>query len=529
MRISTGQIYETSAANYQRNYAKYVKTGEEVSSESKLNTASDNPVGAARVLQLAQQNAMLEQYANNITTVNNNTANTETAMTSITDALQRASELVISSGNGAQTDADRLSNAQELVQLQSQILGLMNSQDANGRYLFSGSDSAQPPYIRNSDGTYSYQGDQNGVSLAVGDGLVLNSITTGWEAFEQAVNTTRTSATLTNPATEDGKITLSSGSVSSPSTYNASYVAGQPYTLSFVDGPQILITDSTGKDVTADASTAGKFDYTSSASQTFTFRGVDMTLNVNLSAAEKASAGAAETALKDRTYQLASTPSSITPSRSPGNTSAATISQAAVGTTAADQALFNNAFPGGGAILKFTDSGYELYASPVSNGNPPVAKGDGFGPVISAAGASFTISGTPQEGDQFIIESNTHQTKNILNTLSDIITALDTKVDGDAVGLQKLQASLNSALGNLTSGREQLSTAISGSGARQKAAIEQGVTNEMIKGNNVTESETFTKSDGVEAATRLTLQQNMLQASQQVFLQASKLNLFSQI
>lgn len=529
MRISTGQIYETSAANYQRNYAKYVKTGEEVSSENKLNTASDNPVGAARVLQLAQQNAMLEQYANNITTINNNTANTETAMKGITDALQRASELVISSGNGAQTDSDRLANSQELVQLQSQIMGLMNSQDANGRYLFSGSDSAQPPYIRNSDGTYSYQGDQNGVSLQVGDGLLLNSITTGWEAFEQAVNTTRTSATLIRPATDDGKITLFSGGVTSPSAYNASYVAGQPYTLSFVDGPQILITDSSGNDVTADSSTAGKFDYTSSASQTFTFRGVDMTLNVNLSTAERSSVDAAETALANRTYQLASTPSSISPSRSPGNTSAATITEAAVGTTAADQALYNNAFPTGGAILKFTNSGYELYASPVSNGNPPVATGSGFGPTISAAGARFTISGTPVEGDQFVIESNTHQTKNILNTLSDIITALDTKVDGDTVGLQKLQASLNAALGNLNSGKEQLSTATSAGGARQKAAIDQGVTNDMIKDNNVTESETFTKSDGVEAATRLTLQQNMLQASQQVFLQASKLNLFSQI
>lgn len=529
MRISTGQIYETSAANYQRNYAKYVKTGEEVSSESKLNTASDNPVGAARVLQLAQQNAMLEQYANNITIVNNNTANTETAMESIITALTRANELVISSGNGGQTDSDRLANAQELKQLQSQIMGLMNSQDANGRYLFSGSDSAQPPYILNSDGTYSYQGDQNGVSLAVGDGLVLNSITTGWEAFEQAVNTTRTSVTQTQPAVVDNKVNLSSGKVSSTSTYNASYVAGQPYTLSFVDGPQILIKDRGGNDVTVDASTAGKFDYTSSASQTFTFRGVDLTMNVNLSATEKASADAAETALANRTYQLASTPSSISPTRSPGNTSSATITQAAVGTTAADQALYNNAFPTGGAILKFTDSGYELYASPVSNGNPPVAKGTGFGPVISAAGANFTISGTPVEGDQFIIESGTHQTKNILNTLTDIITALDTKVDGDAVGLQKLQASLNSALGNLNSGTEQLSTAISAGGARQKAAIEQGVTNDMIKGNNVTESETFTKSDGVEAATRLTLQQNMLQASQQVFIQASKLNLFSQI
>ncbi|MCO8163423.1 flagellar hook-associated protein 3 [Pseudomonas sp. 21LCFQ010] len=538
MRISTGQIYETSAANYQRNYAKYIKSGEEVSSETKLNTASDDPIGAARVLQLNQQNSLLTQYAANINTVNTNGANSETALKSIEDALQTARELVIKGGNGAYTDADRLSTANELRELQKTILGLMNTQDASGLYLFSGSDGSQPPYSTNSDGSYSYHGNQTSVGLAVGEGLSLASNVTGWEAFEQAVNTTRTTASLTSSTTDNGKVGLTASTVSSTSTYNATFLGGEPYEVSFVSGPKLLITDKNGVDVTSDSSTAGSFQFNSGAAQTITFRGVDLTLNINLSAAESASAAAAETALQwpatqTRTYTLESTPPAISTARSPGNTSTATITKAEVGQLPADKTAFNNVFPAAGARLEFSVSGgvttYELYAMPKRAGDTAFASGTGAGPTIKAGGVEFTISGTPQNGDTFVVESNTHQTQNVLNTLSDIITAFSTPADGNLVATQKMVSAVTSALGNLTSGTEQVSTAISAIGSRMVAAQAQGITNDLLKGNNQLESDSFTKADPFESASRMTLQKTMLDASQQVFLQTSKLSLFSML
>src|SRR5690606_28013849 len=149
MRISTAQFYETSASNYQRTYANVVKTSDEVSSQIKLNTAGDDPIGAARVLELQQKGSMLNQYKSNIDTVNTNVVQTETALTAITSAIQRAQEVVLGAGNATFTDKDRKANAQELQQLQTQILGLMNSQDADGNYIFSGSKSTTPPYAVN--------------------------------------------------------------------------------------------------------------------------------------------------------------------------------------------------------------------------------------------------------------------------------------------------------------------------------------------------------------------------------------------
>lgn len=530
MRISTAQFYEASATNYQRTYNNVITTGNEVSSQVKLNTAGDDPLGAARVLQLAQQSSMLDQYKTNISTVNSNMTQAETALSSITDALQTAKELVLKAGNGTFTDADRKANAAELTQLQAQIVGLMNSQDANGQYLFSGSKSTTPPYALNSDGTYSYNGDQTSIDLSIGDGLKVASNTTGWDAFEQAINTTRTSSTLTSPAVDDGKVSLSGGVVGSSSTYNSKFVGGQPYTVAFLSSSQLKITDAAGNDVTTEASQAGVFSSTSAANQAVSFRGVSLSLNINLTDAERATTASSDAAIAGHSFQLAATQSSISTSRSPGNPSATTITDASVGSTPADMTAYNNSFPAGGAILKFSSAtSYDLYASPITASSTPVSSGSLSGSTAKASGVNFTLSGSPAAGDQFVVQASTHQTQNILNTLTSVITALNTPADGNPVAMQKLNSSLDSALGNLTSGTEQISTAISSGGARQNATTNQGITNDSLQASNSTNQSAITASDPVDAIARLTMQKTMLQAMQLVFTQVSQLNLFSKI
>ncbi|WP_426142150.1 flagellar hook-associated protein 3 [Pseudomonas sp. DWP3-1-2] len=530
MRISTAQFYEASSANYTRTYANVIKTGEEVSSQIKLNSAADDPVGAARVLQLTQQNSMLTQYKTNISTVDTSVARSETALRSITTALQRASELVVSAGNGTYTDKDRQASADELTQLQSQILSLMNSKGADGQYLFSGSKTGTPPYSQNPDGTYAYDGDQTLIKLAIGDGLSIASNTTGWDAFETAVNTTRTSSTLITPAVDDGKISLSGGIVSTAAKYNSEYVSGQPYKLTFLSSTEYKITDANNVDVTADAGGTGAFSSTSASAQVISFRGVDLSLNVNLTDAERATTAAADAALAGREFALTTTPDKISATRSPGNASTAVITAAAVGTSAQDLEDYNNSFPAGGAIVKFTSAtDYDLYASPITSSSTKISSGTIGATPTSSSGISFTVSGTPAVGDTFVVNGGTQQNQNVLNTLNSVINALNTPADGDTVALQKLQASLDSALGNLTSGTERVSNAVSEGGARQAATESQGTTNDLLQGNNTVEQGKIVDSDPVDAIGRLTMQQTMLTASQLVFTRVSQLNLFSKL
>ncbi|WP_297834663.1 flagellar hook-associated protein 3 [Pseudomonas sp.] len=537
MRISTSQFFDASAANYQRIYNNTLTTGQEVSSGTKVNTAADDPTGAARLLQLGQQSSMLDQYTANITSATATMTQSESALTAITNAMQRAKELIVGGANGTNTDKDRQANAAELTQIQGQVLSLMNSQDANGQYLFSGSKSSTPPYSQNADGTYSYNGDQTSTTVPIGNGLTVATNTTGWAAFEQAVNTTRTSTSMTSPAVDDGRITLSGGQVSNSATFNSSFSSGQPYTVSFLSSTQYKITDASGTDVTAEAGQNGTFSSANASTQTIGFRGLTLNLNTNLSAADNATTATADAAMAGHSFQVTAAPDTFATSRSAGNASTTVITSSAETNATA----YNSSFPPGGAILKFTSAtAFDLYASPITANSKPVSSGStvvttntATPPVTTttatAAGITFNLSGSPAATDTFTVQPNTHQSQNILNTLGAAITALNTPADGDPVALQKLSTAMDSALGNLTQSETLVSSAGSNSGARQAILISQSATNDTLTNGNTIAQSAIRDADPVASYTQLTLQTTMLSAAQLAFSKISQLGLFNKI
>jgi flagellar hook-associated protein 3 FlgL len=521
MRISTNQFYDTSAANYQKNFAKVLKTMEESSSQVRVNTAADDPVGASRLLQLGTQAAMLDQYETNTKTIRATLGTTEAVMESIGNVLQRARELSVSAGNAGYTDADRQATASELGQIEEQLLSLMNSKDENGKYIFAGSKGDTIPFTRNDDGTYSYNGDQVTLDLPIGDTMSMATNSTGWEVFQQAVNTSRSQVTMTAPAVNDGRVVLSDGQVSSSVSYNSKFRSGEPYTVEFVSGTQLKITDSLGNDVTAEASQGGSFDPASKSGQAVKFRGVELTLNINLQTGDDPA-----TVLPGRTFTLAAKPDTFVPTRSPGNPTAVQIT----GSEITDPVAYHASFPTGSAVLKFTSAtDFELYAAPLTADSRPVSSGTLAGNVATASGVSFTLNGAPAADDQFSVAINTHETQNILDTVSQLKKALNTPTNGDPLEVQKLQASLASGIGNLTSGTDQLSSARSSVGGRGQSLDTQSGTNQsLVLANSQTQS-SIRDSDSAEVLIRLTMQSTMLQASQLAFSKIAQLGLFNKI
>ncbi|MFC3944820.1 flagellar hook-associated protein 3 [Pseudomonas gingeri NCPPB 3146 = LMG 5327] len=525
MRISTAQYYETTAANYQRGYNDTLKSAAEASSLTKVNTAADDPVGAARLLQLGQQSAALTQYGTNASALKTQYSQTETALDSIQTAMQRARELAVAANTGSKTDADRKAAAQELGQLQQTILGLMNSQDSNGNYLFGGSKTNTAPYTANADGTYSYNGDQSTLSLQVGDNLSLGSNITGWEAFQQSINTARTNVTMTAPAVDDGRVSLSNGQVSNSATYDSKFAAGQPYTVTFLSSTQLKITDASGNDVTSEASQNGVISNSNGANQSVNFRGIDLGLNINLKSGD-----VPDTVIAGHTFTLAVQPDTFNTSRSPGNTSTSVIT----GATTTNQAAYASTFPNGGAIIKFGAGGaYDLYAAPISADSKPVSSGTmpalPAAQTITAAGVTFTFSGAANTGDQFIVQPNDHQTQNILDTLGSMINALNTPSDGIPTAQQKQLATMNAGISNIDSAMNQVGSATTTVGTRGSAMDVQAATNESLTLANTSSQQAIRDSDPAEVMTRLTLQQTMLQAAQLAFSKISQLGLFNKI
>ena len=525
VRISTSQFYNTSSANYQRTFANSVKSQQESSDGIRVRSGKDDPVGAARLLQLEQQQSMLNQYSTNTVNVRNALGTAESTLTSIGNVLQRVNELAISSGNGAFTDADRKANADELASLEDQLFNLMNSRDESGKYIFSGSKGDTPPYVRNADGTYSYQGDQGKLNLQVGDMLSLAANETGYDAFEQALNTSRTQTQLTAPAVDDGRINLSNGQVAGSSTYNDRFRSGEPYKIEFISSTEYKITDVNNNDVTLEASQGGKFD-PNGDNATINFRGVDLRLDITFKDGDK---GNEDAVIAGHTFSLSSKTDEISGSRSPGNTS----SDQVTGATITDQAAYKAAFPGGGAVLKFTGSStFELYATPVKADSRPVASGTLGGPggtTATAAGVSFELSGTPDAGDSFAVKVDTHQTQNILDTIGKLRTALTSPVDNDPVARQNFLASLDSAIGNIASATNQVSSSVSAIGGRGQALDVQAETNEALSTENTKTQSSIRESDPAEVMLRLQMQTNMLQASLQAYAKVAGLSLVNYI
>ena len=325
MRISTAQFYEASASSYSKNFSSMNKTNDQVTSGIRIQTAADDPVGAARLLLLQQQQSLLDQYSGNINTVSNSLLQEESVLSTINDAMQRASELAIRAGGAGVTDSDRVAIGTELKEIEANIFGLLNSRDANGDYMFGGSKSTTPPYVRNSDGTYSYHGDQTQLSLQVSDTLSLATNDTGFSIFDSASNKSRTQSTLLVPATDDSVVGVSSGLLTSSTTYNNSFTAGQPYKLTFTSATQYTITDANGNDITSETPTNGTFDSKTEGANKIALRGVEFEITVTLEEGADADA-----AVGGREFSLEARPDSFNTTRNGSNTSSAQVTSSSV-------------------------------------------------------------------------------------------------------------------------------------------------------------------------------------------------------
>ncbi len=520
MRISTAQFYDASATSYSKNFSDMAKTNDQVTSGVRIQSAGDDPVGAARLLVLQQQQALLGQYSNNISTVSNALLQQESVLTTINDALQRASDLALRAGGAGLTDADRTSVSSELKEIEANVFGLLNSRDANGNYMFGGSKSATPPYVRNADGTYTFQGDQTQLSLQVSDTLSLATNDSGFSVFDQATNKERTQSTLTAPTTDDGKVLLSQGLMTSTPTYNSRFASGQPYSLNFISSTQFSITDASGKDITAETTTNGVFDASTEGGNVVNLRGVEFRIDLALKTGEDADA-----AVAGHQFKLQVRPDSLTATRAAGNTSTAQIT----GSSISNAADYHSTFPGSGAVIKFTsDSAYELYAQPMTEGAQSIAKGTVAGGAFTVAGVTYQLSDAPKAGDQFSVTANTHQTQNPLQTLAKLRAVLDAPIDDKNANVD-LRNAVSSAVANLASGRERLDITRGSIGARGNSLEIQRQENTSLGVANKTTQDAIGNTDMSQAAITLTLQQAMLEASQLAFSRVSQLSLFNKL
>ncbi|GAA0688700.1 flagellar hook-associated protein FlgL [Marinobacterium maritimum] len=183
MRISTGQIFSNANRNMLENQSSLVDIQDKISSGKKFTSLAEDPVGANRVVSLKRELAQLDMFQSNIDASRRRLELEETTLDNLNIASDRMRELILQAANGTQGQADREIIATELEELVEYAAGLMNTQDAKGEYLFSGSRGNAQTYVEE-DGRYTYQGDATTRSIQIASALYVESTDAGQSLFE---------------------------------------------------------------------------------------------------------------------------------------------------------------------------------------------------------------------------------------------------------------------------------------------------------------------------------------------------------
>ncbi|MBR7798778.1 flagellar hook-associated protein FlgL [Undibacterium fentianense] len=264
MRISTSTIYENGGSRISELQSNLNRTMQQIASQRRILTPSDDPIGSARALVISQSAAVNDQLAVNRRNATNTLSMAEDVLGSVTTALQSVKTLIVSGGNGILTDQQRGYIAKELQGHLDEIIGLANSTDGTDSYLFGGYSSTTAPFVKTQGGAQ-YVGDQGTRYLQVDTSRQLPVSEVGSAIFGNI----RTSNGQFNVRPNSSNVGQATASVA---ISNAANLTGNNYEVAF---------DNTGLNFTVTNKTTGAIVIPSTvyaSPHTVTIDGMDITL-----------------------------------------------------------------------------------------------------------------------------------------------------------------------------------------------------------------------------------------------------------
>ncbi|BDU17840.1 flagellar hook-associated protein FlgL [Lysobacter auxotrophicus] len=181
-RISTSGAYALQLGTMLRKQAGLSHTQQQLASGQRLVTAKDDPVAAGTAVSLDRASAELERFGENANLLGNRLNLQESVLAQAGDRLARVRELTIQANNAAMSSEDKKAITAELKVIREELIGLANSQDGSGRYLFGGTADDHAPFVV-SAGDVSYTGDQRQREVEIAPDQFVSDTLPGSELF----------------------------------------------------------------------------------------------------------------------------------------------------------------------------------------------------------------------------------------------------------------------------------------------------------------------------------------------------------
>ncbi len=236
MRISTSMMYNTATAQMGNLQSSLDRTMQQINTNRRVLTPSDDPVASARALVVAQSQSMNTQFATNRQNAKSSLSHVDLALGSVTSLIQDVQTLATGAGNGSLNNADRSKMATELEGRLSDLLALANTADGSGGYLFAGFRTGSAPYSQTATGA-TYNGDEGQRQLQVASGRQIDVSVAGSAVFNSGMTGNGTFVTA-SASSNAGSVAISAGSVA-----DASKLTGHSYQIDFVDAANYTVTD----------------------------------------------------------------------------------------------------------------------------------------------------------------------------------------------------------------------------------------------------------------------------------------------
>lgn len=156
----------------------------QVSTGNRINQPSDDPAGSADLVQLTGEQSEMSLYMSNAQSAQNQLSYTDTVLSGVQSTVQQAittGELALSNSQSAAEDVTQINS------LRDQVLSSANTA-YQGTFLFGGTVTNTQPYVEQSDGSVTYQGNSSAPQVQIGRATTLQTQIPGSQVFSGSVN-----------------------------------------------------------------------------------------------------------------------------------------------------------------------------------------------------------------------------------------------------------------------------------------------------------------------------------------------------
>ncbi len=172
------------------NFERLKKLNEQLSTGRRVNTVSDDAIAAMQILRLRRENEQSETNLRNIESVDTMLSFAAGSLQRASEAIARIKELAVQAATGTYTDANRLSMAEGVDYLLSELVTLANVQ-TKGAHIFSGEATDTPPFLVTTDASgeiqaVTYQGEMISTELYVGPDMTSEINLVGKKIFQDS-------------------------------------------------------------------------------------------------------------------------------------------------------------------------------------------------------------------------------------------------------------------------------------------------------------------------------------------------------